>query len=72
MKHVVQKLHRFVRAAILPNQPLTGLPPGYRTPRVQRSLRELSDQLGETYKLAEKIKTPDFPPEIPAPRRQKP
>jgi hypothetical protein len=72
MKHVVQKLHKFVRAAILPHQPLKGLPPGYRTPRVQRALRELSDQLGETYKLAEKIRTPDFPPEIPAPRRQKP
>jgi hypothetical protein len=68
MKHVVAKLHRFVRAAILPNQPLKGLPPGYRTPRVQRALRELSEQLGETHRLAEKIRTPDFPPETPAPR----
>jgi len=63
MKHVVGDLHRFVHAAILPQQPLKGLPPGYRTPRVQRALKLLSESLRETYRLAEQIKPPDFPPE---------
>jgi hypothetical protein len=63
MKHVVGDLHRFVRASLAPPQPSKGLPPGYRTPRVQRALRLLADSLKETYRLAEQIKPPDFPPE---------
>ena len=61
--HVVGDLHRFVHAAILPNQPLKGLPPGYRTPRVQRALRLLAESLRETHRLANQIKPPDFPVE---------
>lgn len=60
LKQVVQKLHSFVHAALLPQQPLKGLPPGYRTPRVQRALRLLADALRETSRLAEKVKQPDF------------
>jgi hypothetical protein len=60
---VVGDLHRFVYTAILPNLPLTGLPPGYRTPRVQRALRLLAESLRETHKLANQIKPPDFPVE---------
>jgi len=60
LKLVIKNLHGFVHAAILPQQPLKGLPPGYRTPRVQRALRLLSDSLHETYRLAQKIKQPDF------------
>jgi hypothetical protein len=58
---VVGDLHRFVRAALIPNQPLKGLPPGYRTPRVQRALRLLAESLSETLRLAGQIKPPDFP-----------
>jgi hypothetical protein len=50
-----------VDGAIIPKQPPKGLPPGYRTPRVQRSLRELSDALNEALKLAQQIKPPNFP-----------
>ncbi|HEY3625387.1 MAG TPA: hypothetical protein VGL00_03850 [Terracidiphilus sp.] len=60
LKLVIKNLHGFVHAAILPQQPLKGLPPGYRTPRVQRALRLLADSLHETYRLAQKIKQPDF------------
>jgi hypothetical protein len=58
---VAGDLHKFVRAAIIPNQPLNGLPPGYRTPRVQRALRLLAESLSETLKLASQIKAPAFP-----------
>jgi hypothetical protein len=61
LKQVVEKLHSFVRAALLPQQPLKGLPPGYRTPRVQRALRLLADSLSETSRLAKNVKQPDFP-----------
>lgn len=60
---VAGDLHRFVRTAIIPNQPLKGLPPGYRTPRVQRALRLLAESLSETLRLAGQIKPPDFPVE---------
>jgi hypothetical protein len=60
VKHVVGDLHKFVHAAILPQQPLKGLPPGYRTPRVQRALRLLADSLRETHRLADQIKPPRF------------
>jgi hypothetical protein len=63
MIHVVQDLHRFVHAALLPQQPLQGLPPGYRTPRVQRAMRLLAQSLRETHRLANQIKPPDFPVE---------
>jgi hypothetical protein len=63
MKHVVADLHRFVRAALIPQQPLKGLPPGYNTPRVQRAMRLLAESLRETHRLADQIKSPDFPPE---------
>ena len=63
MKHVLANLHRFVRTALLPTQPFKGLPPGYRTPRVQRAMRELAQQLHETLKLANQVKSPDFPEE---------
>jgi hypothetical protein len=63
MKHVVRDLHTFVRAALVPPQPAQGLPPGYRTPRVQRAMRVLAQQLAETLRLAEQIKAPDFPEE---------
>jgi hypothetical protein len=58
VKHVVADLHRFVHTAILPQQPLKGLPPGYRTPRVQRALRLLAESLRETHRLADQIKVP--------------
>lgn len=61
MQSVVSDLFRFVRASLLPQQPLKGKPPGYRTPRVQRSLRLLEDALRETYRLAGQIKPPNFP-----------
>jgi hypothetical protein len=63
VKHVVSDLHRFVHTAILPNQPAKGLPPGYRTPRVQRALVLLAGSLRETHRLADQIKPPDFPVE---------
>jgi hypothetical protein len=62
-KHVLYDLHRFVHAAIPPQQPRHRLPPGYLTPRVQRAMRLLAGQLAETYRLAGQIKPPDFPPE---------
>jgi hypothetical protein len=58
--HVVGDLHRFVHAAILPQQPAKGLPPGYRTPRVQRALVLLAESLRETRRLADQIKPPTF------------
>jgi hypothetical protein len=61
VKQVVQELRDFVYAAMLPQQPVAGLPPGYRTPRVQRSLRLLADALRETHRLADQIKAPNFP-----------
>jgi len=63
MKHVVWDLHRFVRAAMIPQQAGKGLPPGYRTPRVQRALRLLAEALRETHRLADQIRPPDFPVE---------
>jgi hypothetical protein len=65
VKDVVGTLQRFVQAALLPQQPLKGLPPGYRTPRVQRALRLLADSLRETQRLTEKIRQPVFPAETP-------
>lgn len=61
MQRVVADLHRFVHAAMLPQQPAAGLPPGYRTPRVQRALRLLAESLRETYRLAEQIHPPQLP-----------
>jgi hypothetical protein len=61
MQRVVKELHQFVHAAMIPQQPTAGLPPGYRTPRVQRALRLLSESLRETYRLAEQIKPPQLP-----------
>jgi hypothetical protein len=63
MKHVVWDLHRFVHAAMIPQQTGKGLPPGYRTPRVQRALRLLAEALRETHRLADQIRPPDFPVE---------
>ena len=57
---IVDTLRKFVRAAVVPAQASPSLPPGYRTPRVQRALSELADQLDETFKLASQIKPPDF------------
>lgn len=53
MKHVVGDLHRFVRAALIPQQPPTGLPEGYLTPRVQGALRLLAESLEETLRKLE-------------------
>jgi|GEM_PF-2472953 len=61
VKQVVGELEQFTRAAMIPPQPLQGLPPGYRTPRVQRALRLLAESLGETRRLADQIKAPAFP-----------
>lgn len=61
MAVTISRLYQFVTAAQIPTQPTNGLPPGYRTPRVQRALRELADQLNETYKLTSKLKAPQFP-----------
>jgi hypothetical protein len=47
----------------VPPQPMNGLPPGYRTPRVQRALKVLADQLKETLKLTTQVKAPVFPVE---------
>jgi hypothetical protein len=58
---VVDNLRHFVRGAIIPPQASPSIPPGYRTPRVQRALQELADQLDETFTLASKIKAPQFP-----------
>ena len=59
--HVVWDLHRFVHAAMIPQQTGKGLPPGYRTPRVQRALKLLAESLKETLRLARQIKPPAFP-----------
>ena len=61
MQRVVKELHQFVHAAMLPQQPAAGLPPGYRTPRVQRALHLLAESLQETYRLADQIKPPQLP-----------
>jgi hypothetical protein len=63
MQQVIGTLHRFVRTSLIPPQPPKGLPPGYRTPRVQRALRELAQQLNETLRLAGQVKVPDFAPD---------
>lgn len=61
---IVDNLRKFVRAALLKSlggaQDSPSLPPGYRTPRVQRALQELADQLDETYRLASQINPPRF------------
>ncbi|HEX8814082.1 MAG TPA: hypothetical protein VF753_01145 [Terriglobales bacterium] len=59
--HVVADLHKFVHAAMLPQQPAKGLPPGYKTPRVQRAWRLLADALRESHRLAAPIKSPHLP-----------
>jgi len=61
MAVTIKRLYQFVTAAQIPPQPAKGLPPGYRTPRVQRALRELSEQLNETFKLTSQVKPPQFP-----------
>ena len=61
LKSIVDNLRHFVRAAILPIQKSPTLPPGYRTPRVQRTLLELAEALDETYRLSFEIKAPDLP-----------
>jgi hypothetical protein len=61
MGKIVETLGQFVRAAMVPPQPTSGLPPGYRTPRVQRALKELAEQLKETLKLTRQVKAPKFP-----------
>ncbi|HVI08341.1 MAG TPA: hypothetical protein VND65_08615 [Candidatus Binatia bacterium] len=64
VKDVVGDLHRFVHAAMLPpygTLPGQGLPPGYRTPRVQRAWKLLAEALQETYRLANQIKAPALP-----------
>jgi hypothetical protein len=48
---VVQKLQTLVTEARHPVNE-SALPPGYRTNRVQRSLKDLADQLGELVALA--------------------
>jgi hypothetical protein len=61
MGKIVDTLGQYVRAAMVPPQPTNGLPPGYRTPRVQRALKELAEQLKETLKLTKQVKAPKFP-----------
>jgi hypothetical protein len=61
MALTINRLHQFVSASLIPAQSPKGLAPGYRTPRVQRALRELADQLSETYKQTSKVKAPQFP-----------
>jgi len=61
LKSVIDNLRHFLRASIVPPQKSHGLPPGYRTPRVQRTMLELADALDETYKLAFDIKAPRLP-----------
>ncbi len=51
---VVRTLIDMISAAQTPYN-LGSLPDGYRTPRVQRSLNDLSDQLTYLYKLAEQV-----------------
>jgi hypothetical protein len=62
---ILDNLRKFVRAALIKQlggaQDSPGLPPGYRTPRVQRALQELADQLDETLRLASQINPPRFP-----------
>jgi hypothetical protein len=65
LQSVVSTLHRFVQGSLPPQQSLHRLPPGYGTPRVQRALRLLLKSLGETHRLAAKIRQPNFPPESP-------
>jgi hypothetical protein len=62
--HVAGDLHRFVHAAMIPpygTQTGRGLPPGYKTPRVQRAWKLLAEALQETRRLANQIKPPAFP-----------
>jgi hypothetical protein len=61
VQDVVTDLHRFVRAARIPAQPTAGLPPGYRTPRVQRALQLLEESLHATQSLAARITPPTLP-----------
>jgi hypothetical protein len=64
MVDILDTLRKFAHAAVIAPfgpQPLNGLPPGYRTPRVQRALIELADQLDEAFRLASQIKSPRFP-----------
>ena len=69
-RRITDDLRKFVRGALIkPTRAAApagspksrgGLPPGYGTPRVQRALQELADQLDETHKLAFPIRPPRF------------
>jgi hypothetical protein len=61
MAQILETLNQYARAAIIPQQPTQGLPPGYRTPRVQRALRDLHEQIKDALKLTKQIKSPKFP-----------
>jgi hypothetical protein len=60
-KASTDRLRRFVHASRVPPQHAPALPPGYYTPRVQRSLQLLADGLDEAYGLAHQIRPPDLP-----------
>jgi Carboxypeptidase regulatory-like domain len=71
-KQIANDLRKFAHGALIRHslggtagsdgtQDKATLPPAYRTPRVQRALQELADQLDETYKLAFPIIPPQFP-----------
>jgi hypothetical protein len=60
-KASTDRLRRFVHASRVPPQHAPALPPGYYTPRVQRSLQLLADGLDEAYGLAHQIRLPDLP-----------
>jgi len=61
LKSVVDNLRHFVRGALIPPQKASNLPPGYRTPRVQRTMQELANSLDETFRLAIRINEPRLP-----------
>jgi hypothetical protein len=61
VKSVLDELRHFVHGAIIPPQNAPNLPPGYRTPRVQRTLQELADSLDEAYQLAFRLHEPRLP-----------
>jgi hypothetical protein len=59
-KASTNRLRRFVRGA-LHQEDTPGIPPGYFTPRVRRTIKLLADGLDEAYALAYEVHEPEFP-----------
>jgi hypothetical protein len=69
-RRITDDLRKFMHGALIKHsvgggrvdgaQERGSLPPGFSTPRVQRALQELANQLDETHKLAFPIQSPQF------------